>query len=324
MLDIMRKHSKSWLIKFMLGAIVLVFVFFYGWSRISRAPQNDNQATLVSVDGSNVSIGLFKLMFGQQWQMFSKEMKDQQSREQFEPYIKQSVLNALINRQVRLNLANQLGIKISDLELTESIINGEIGTKNPENMKLYLENLEYFRMRYGLNLESLRRDDMKLQTVSKLFTEPTLLNNPEDMVNSWTFVEIEIDPKRLLDEKKITDEIEAKNIAHSILNTKGENEWNKVAKKYGLELKETEVAGISQRNKLLYGRGGFDEYVEIFTLTKENPVAEKPFELAGKIYLVRLKDVTAKKSEPKEGPSFLNSWLMKARLNANIQQLLSL
>ena len=36
LLSLMRKHAKSWLIKFLIGMIAIVFVFYFGYSFTSR------------------------------------------------------------------------------------------------------------------------------------------------------------------------------------------------------------------------------------------------------------------------------------------------
>ena len=38
LLGIMRKHAKSWLIKFLIGIIAVVFIFYFGYSFTARRP----------------------------------------------------------------------------------------------------------------------------------------------------------------------------------------------------------------------------------------------------------------------------------------------
>ena len=54
MLNLMRKHAQSWFIKFLLGAIVFVFVLWGGYSYRSQ-----KAARVAVVDGEAVSVEEF-------------------------------------------------------------------------------------------------------------------------------------------------------------------------------------------------------------------------------------------------------------------------
>ena len=71
MLDLMRKHARSWLIKVALGGIAIVFIFFFGWG--DRAPRDRN--VMAEVNGEVITydryraaydreVNLLKLRFG--------------------------------------------------------------------------------------------------------------------------------------------------------------------------------------------------------------------------------------------------------------------
>ena len=50
MLDLMRKHARNWIMKVLLGIIIVVFVFYFG--SIGRSRQADIVAT---VDGKTIA-----------------------------------------------------------------------------------------------------------------------------------------------------------------------------------------------------------------------------------------------------------------------------
>jgi peptidyl-prolyl cis-trans isomerase D len=52
MLELMRKHAKNWLMKFLLGMIIVVFIFIFG-TRTGK----EKSETVAIVDGKEIARG---------------------------------------------------------------------------------------------------------------------------------------------------------------------------------------------------------------------------------------------------------------------------
>ncbi|MBW2568816.1 MAG: SurA N-terminal domain-containing protein [Deltaproteobacteria bacterium] len=116
MLKLMRYHAKSWLIKIILGAIVLVFVF---WGVGSF--RSDKGGRVALVNGETITIeeyrGEFNKLIDQLRQRFGNSLND----ETIMPEIKRQALYSLINQKLMFQEAEKLNIRVSEKELADTI-----------------------------------------------------------------------------------------------------------------------------------------------------------------------------------------------------------
>jgi len=117
MLYLMRKHATSWFIKLVLSAIVIVFVFWgvgsFREGKVNRVAEvNGNVITIDQYyDAYNNLIEGYKRQFGDN---FDESMLDALN-------IKQQVVNSLIERELIVQEAQRLNIRVTDEELAKSI-----------------------------------------------------------------------------------------------------------------------------------------------------------------------------------------------------------
>lgn len=117
MLKFMRTHATSWLIKIVLGAIVIVFVFWgVGTFRAQRSSRvasvNDEIITEDDYrEAYNNLLEQFRGQFGKNLDSDTLEMLQIESR----------ALDALINKALILQKAEELHFRVSDQELTDAI-----------------------------------------------------------------------------------------------------------------------------------------------------------------------------------------------------------
>jgi len=117
MLYLMRKHATSWFIKFILSAIVIVFVFWgvgsFREEKINRVAEvNGNVITIDQYyDAYNNLIEGYKRQFGDN---FNESMLDALN-------IKQQVVNTLIERELIIQEARRLNVRVTNDELAKSI-----------------------------------------------------------------------------------------------------------------------------------------------------------------------------------------------------------
>ena len=98
MLSIMRKHAQSWIIKAVLGLMVIVFVFWgVGSFRSERASR------VAQVNGETISVGEYQQTYRQTLDRI-KDVYGQQLDEKtmYSPEFKKKVLDGLIEKRLIL------------------------------------------------------------------------------------------------------------------------------------------------------------------------------------------------------------------------------
>lgn len=119
MLNTIRKSTGSWLIKFILGIIVIVFIF---WGVGSFRSQRLN--VLAKVNGEDILMESYRLAHANMLDNY-KQMFGGQIPEGFLDRIdiKQQVLDGLINETLIRQAASEMGILVSDIEVQNIILN---------------------------------------------------------------------------------------------------------------------------------------------------------------------------------------------------------
>lgn len=114
MLSYMRKHARSWFIKVLLGAVIVVFIFFYGFSLRERA-----SAVVAEVNGIKIA----QRDFQRQFERFLEVQRSRASELTAEQrrIIKEATLETLIDQVLVLDEADRWGIGVSQQEIWEQI-----------------------------------------------------------------------------------------------------------------------------------------------------------------------------------------------------------
>jgi peptidyl-prolyl cis-trans isomerase D len=117
MLNIMRKHAGSWLIKVLLGAIVVVFIFWGVGSFRSR-----KASRVAMVDDEIISVEEYQRFYNnlieQYRQRFGASLNDQLI-EMLQ--LKKQALDQLVSQRLMLKEAEKLGFRVADEELIDEI-----------------------------------------------------------------------------------------------------------------------------------------------------------------------------------------------------------
>jgi peptidyl-prolyl cis-trans isomerase D len=115
----MRKHAGTWMIKIILGAIVVVFVFWGVGSYTSRRSGRvaNVNGTIITLDDYRVS---YSNLVDQVRQSFGNNLNDELIQML---QIRKRALDQLIDRSLMLQAAEKFKLTVSDQELAESIRN---------------------------------------------------------------------------------------------------------------------------------------------------------------------------------------------------------
>ncbi len=118
MLGYLRERTGSWIIKIILGLIIIIFAFFFGVGGFGPK----GQGPVAMVNDQAISFEEYKqsyeLMVEQTRARFG-ENYDQKLLEQLN--IKQNALNRLIEERLVVNVAEKMGVKVIDKELVVSL-----------------------------------------------------------------------------------------------------------------------------------------------------------------------------------------------------------
>ncbi len=117
MLSLMRKHAQSWLIKFALGAIIVVFIFWYGWNY--RAQRGNRIAV---VNDAPIVLDEFRGVYDQLLEGYRRQFGDAFDEKLVQSLnLKRQALDQLINRRLLLHESSRLRFRVTNEELLRAI-----------------------------------------------------------------------------------------------------------------------------------------------------------------------------------------------------------
>jgi peptidyl-prolyl cis-trans isomerase D len=122
MLNVMRKHAGSWMIKVILFAIVIVFVFWGVGSFRSR-----EASKVATVNGEIIGVSDFRRVYNNLVEQYRQRFGSSFNDGMIEMLqVKKQALDQLIDRAILLQEAEKLDFQVSDVEVAESIRNTPI------------------------------------------------------------------------------------------------------------------------------------------------------------------------------------------------------
>ncbi|MCZ6907982.1 MAG: SurA N-terminal domain-containing protein [Deltaproteobacteria bacterium] len=160
MLDLLRKRKRSWVIIFLLGIIVFVFVL-WGVGSYMTQPRLVNAA---KVNGEFISYRELETKYQRAIQTYRDLFKQSMTREAIESLnLRGGLLAELIHNRLLLQEARRLGLEVADEELMESIARFPVFQINGRfNRDLYLRILRSKRITPG-RFETDQREELTIQ-----------------------------------------------------------------------------------------------------------------------------------------------------------------
>jgi len=186
----MRDYATSWLIKFILGAIVIVFVF---WGVGSFRSEKANR--VASVNGETITLEEYREAFNnlieQMRQQFGNNLNDDLIKTL---NLEQQALDRLINRKLLLQRAQELNLHVSDEELAEAITAVEaFKAAGVFNNRQYQRVLSNYRLTPE-TFEQMQKQSMLIEKLSTLISSGVKVSNAEalDWFN-WQNATVDLD-----------------------------------------------------------------------------------------------------------------------------------
>ena len=119
MLSLMRKHAGSWIIKFLLAAIIVVFI---PWGVQRYTSQRSSR--VADVNGTIITLGDYRTSYTNLVEQVRQSFGNNLNDELIEALqLRKRALDQLIDRALMLQEAEKLKIQVSDEELAQTIRN---------------------------------------------------------------------------------------------------------------------------------------------------------------------------------------------------------
>lgn len=299
MLNIIRRHV-SWGLKVILGAVIVTFVFFFGYNEIRQA----DQTVAIKVNDHKIPFAEYSFFYDNQYEQFRRMFKNESG--EMPDFILQSVKaqtqRQLVQRVLLKNLAGQMGLEIPDAVLADWIVTNFKQEGQTEFDPLAYKNyLRYFQDRFHLPYETLIHDDLLLDKTQNWLdavvkTAPDLAQQDKALqAVQWTFEKAQTDTKE------------------------------KAADLKKLKFEKVGPITVSQRRQLISEELDTGTWAQIFGLSKLSPVLSEPIAVGGKFVWVRFVSKNTQKEEPKtesQNPSlsdFTSQWLGALAQKAEIK-----
>ena len=117
MLDYLRKKKRSWIITFLLGLIIVVFIAFYGGSKFQDTKLQD----VADVNGEPITQAEFNVRYERAVDRYRDMLKRSTPEMLKSLNLKGTLLEDMIQKKLALQEARRMGLTASDDELAEVI-----------------------------------------------------------------------------------------------------------------------------------------------------------------------------------------------------------
>lgn len=143
MLELMRKHARNWLVKILLGMVIVVFIFYFGsysWRRQAES--------IAIVDGKVIPYVEFQRKYQNIIDAYRQRLGSALTDDILKSLnVKQQAYDSIINQAIVLQKAKELNIEVTEEEIKASILsNPAFQRAGVFDEKTYQQVLRYNKM----------------------------------------------------------------------------------------------------------------------------------------------------------------------------------
>jgi len=183
MLDLMRRHARSWLIKVALGGIIIVFIFWYGWS----GPTERTAPYAAKVNDTIISYDEYRTVYDSEVEKIRLRFRGESPHDLIEKLkLPTRIVEAMVDQRLMIQEAARLGMFVTDQDLVKDIQSNPAfqrdGRFDPQMYRMYLSSVKLVPSVYE---ETRKRELLQMQVVG-LLTDG-VKTNPEEIKRLWHF-----------------------------------------------------------------------------------------------------------------------------------------
>lgn len=177
MLTYMRKNASSWIIKILFGIIVVVFIFFYGYSDVRK---NQGETVVATVGSRTISLAEYQKAYKNMLEMYRSMYQNRLDDAMLEKLgLQQQVLEDLIDREVLLQAAERYDIRVTPEQVRDAIRQTPVFQENGRfSEQRYRQVLSF----YGISALDFERDkekELMVQTFQNMVTSAVKVSDQE-------------------------------------------------------------------------------------------------------------------------------------------------
>ena len=175
MLKLMRNYASSWLIKFILGAIVIVFVFWGVGSFTSK-----RASRVAMVNGDVITMQEYNNAYNQMIENLQQRLGDNLDDRMLKKLnVRQQALDQLIEKRLILQQAEKLDFRVSDNELADFIRNMKVFQNGGRfDNRLYSRVLNRYHMTPE-GFELLQKESMLIEKMRSFISDSVKVSDNE-------------------------------------------------------------------------------------------------------------------------------------------------
>ena len=164
MLQLMRKHARNWLMKVVLGIIIVVFVFYFGSMRGRQQTE-----TIATINGSQIAYAAFRSEYENLLDFYRQRYGEYLTDDLIKKInLKQQAFDSIVGQAIILSKADELKLDVSDDELKASILAYPAFQKDGAfDNGLYQRALRYQRMTPEA-FEAIQRKSLRIGKMERL------------------------------------------------------------------------------------------------------------------------------------------------------------
>jgi len=176
MLDFLRKRKRNWIVVFLLGAIIVVFIAFYGGNKF----QDSGGGNVAEVNGEPITQREFAEQYQRTVDRYRDMLKGSLTPEMLKSLnIKGTLLEQMVQKKLVLQEARRLGLTASDEELAgvlERVPDFQVAGRF--NKERYLQLLRANRLAPE-SFEEEQRDQVSMQRLYGMLLDSVRVNDAE-------------------------------------------------------------------------------------------------------------------------------------------------
>ena len=180
MLNLIRQHANSWMIKTILWLIIFAFLgtIFYSWGM--GGSTGSRGGVIATVEGIDIQHSEYDQTFNNLVNFYREQFKSQFSEDLIQRLdLKTQALDALIQRKLLLLESENLNIRVSDEELIDHIQSFPAFQRDNVFNKSFYDNYLKFNRLSPLDFEESQREALTIQKLETLITANTLVSKSE-------------------------------------------------------------------------------------------------------------------------------------------------